>query len=315
VRAHRALLISIPLATAAAACQLVTGLTDLDKVDCLVCDGGAPEAAPAPTCAHTFCSSFDHPTLLDEWQSVVQSPSTTIQLDTQEVKSPPASLLTAIPAGATGTVETRLGQGFATVAHGAHLELDVRVEPGAAQPFDAGLADAGGSDDAADATDATDASDADDAADADDAGNADDAAPLDAGAPADPLLAIKLARAYRLATVAPGDNLAKVGVALAYTDDGPAVLVATPGGSELVLPLEQGPAAGVWAHVRLDAVLDPAGAGSVKVTLDGAVVLDRSGLSIGGGDAAATQLELGLAVRNASRSFGVRYDNVTLDLE
>ena len=118
------------VATFSPACQSVTGLTEYTKVDCVECNVVDADEA-GPVCAHTFCASFDGMTALSGWQALAQSPSTTIQLDTQQQKSPPTSLLVMLPVSARGTLVTALTQTFQKPLKGAHLDLDMRMGPAA----------------------------------------------------------------------------------------------------------------------------------------------------------------------------------------
>jgi hypothetical protein len=251
------------VAAVSPACQNVTGLTDYTKVDCVECN--VVDAAEAgPVCAHTFCASFDDMTALSGWKALAQSPGTTIQLDTQQQKSPPSSLLVMLPGSPDGTLVTTLTQSFAKPFKGAHLELDLRMGPAAFAGTDAG---AGG---------------------------------------------------VRLASISVPDFATASGVSLAWRGDGPVVLVATAqdgGVSETAYKLQSAPAVDSWVHLRLDAVLGAAGAGNVKVTLDGATVLEQGGLSIVGAGEPATQLDVGLVSRDQTPELRANYDNATLDLD
>ena len=62
-------------------------------------------------------------------------------------------------------------------------------------------------------------------------------------------------------------------------------------------------------------MFDAAGAGSVKVTFDGATALEQGGLSIVGAAEPAVQLDLGLVSSDQTPELHVNYDNVTLDLD
>jgi hypothetical protein len=246
------------------ACQGVSGLTEYTKVDCLECGTEAAPVEILPPCSHTFCASFDAATVLSGWKALGQSPGAMLQLDTAQVKSPPASLLAVVPANASGSVVATLTQPFAQPLKGAHLELDMRVGPSAFGDPDAG------------------------------------------------------AGSVRLATLSASDVATATGVSLAWRSEGAVVLVAIAndgGTEERAFPLQSTPAADAWVHLKLDAVFDAAGAGSVKVAIDGASVLDQSGLSIVGSGAPGTQLDLGLAARDVTPELRANYDNVTLDLD
>jgi len=251
------------VATVSPACQTVTGLTDYTKVDCVECN--VVDAAEAgPVCAHTFCASFDDATALSGWKALAQSPGTTIQLDTQQLKSPPSSLLVMLPVSASGSLVTALTQTFPQPLKGAHLEFDLRIGPAVFADMDAG------------------------------------------------------AGLVRLASISVPDFATASGVSLAWRSDGPVVLVAAAqdgGVGETAYPLQSAPAVDTWVHVRLDAVLDAAGAGSVKVTLDGATALEQGGLSIVGAGEPAVQLDVGLVSRDQTPELRVNYDNATLDLD
>ena len=251
------------VATVSPACQTVTGLNDYTKVDCVQCN--VVDAAEAgPVCEHTFCASFDDATALSGWKALAQSPATTLQLDTQQLKSPPSSLLVMLPVSASGSLETTLTQSFPRPLKGAHLELDLRVGPAVFSDMDAG------------------------------------------------------AGLVRLASLSVPDFATASGVSLAWRADGPVVLVATAedgGVGETAYRLQSSPAVDTWVHLRLDAVFDGAGAGNVKVTLDGATVLEQGGLSIVGAGEPAVQLDLGLVSRDQTPELRVNYDNTTLDLD
>lgn len=127
------------VATFSPACQTVTGLTEYTKVDCVECNVvDAAEAETGPVCAHTFCGSFDDKTALSGWQALAQSPGTKIELDMQQQKSPPSSLLVTLPVGMSGgSLLTALTQTFQKPLKGAHLDLDMRIGPTAFADMDA----------------------------------------------------------------------------------------------------------------------------------------------------------------------------------
>lgn len=296
------------LATAAvAACQAITGLGDLNKVDCLECDAGLDSGPP---CAHTFCASFDEGVMNAGWKSVAQSPGTKLELDTTNFKSPPAALLVDVPSSDAGRVAANLGQSFARPLKGAHLELDLRVSTSAFPEAGAPTVDA--------ALDAGDGGDAADDASASDAG-ADAEAGADGGASTDDAGAgtTVVGGVVRLASLSAADAT-QVSVALAWLGSGPAILVYRPndgGAQEIALRFDRAPPLDAWVHVKIDVVFDAAGAGSVRAEMDGALAVERSGLAIVGAGAPASQLELGLTTRSATPAFKVDYDNLTLDLD
>lgn len=288
------------------ACQTISGLTDIEKVDCLDCgDTGAGDAGPP--CTHTFCAGFDQGTLLAGWRAQSQSPGGMLSLDTAQSKSPPASLLATVPKTDTGSAVASLAQSFGLPLKGAHLELDLRLSQLGSFPVpEGGISDAGSDADA-------DAGDLD--ASADDSGDASAAeAGVDAGPPA-----VVLSDFVRVASISAPDAATATGIALAWRNGGAFVLVVTPlaGGavSELALPLTPTPALDRFVHVKIDVVFSATGGGSVKVTIDGAPALDRSGLSIAGSGAAGAQLDVGLATRDTTPELKASYDNVTLDLD
>ena len=294
------------------ACQAVTGLGDLQKVECVLdCDAGIripADAETGPPCSHTFCASFDEAAVITGWRAMAQSPGTMLALDTVVFRSPPASLLVSIPPSNSTSIATMLSQTFTQGLKGAHLELDLRVgQSGAFPEVDAGPITDAGSEAGTDA-----GSDAGgDGGDGGDAGK-------DAGQDAGTGPAVDTGGMIRLASITALDAETATGVTLAWRKDGPVVLVATPSGvgvSELALRLEPAPARDTWVRVKLDVVFDAAGSGSVKVSIDGVSVLDRSGLSIVGSGMPAAQLELGLVTRNATPEFKSNYDNLTLDLD
>ena len=252
------------VATFSPACQSVTGLTDYTKVDCLECNVVDAAAEAGPACTHTFCASFDGATALSGFRAIAQSPGTTILLDTQQVKSPPSSLLVTLPVSAGAGLEATVSQTFPRPLKGAHLELDLRVGPAAFAEMDAA------------------------------------------------------AGLIRLASISVPDFATASGVSLAWRSDGPVVLVATAqdgGVFETAYRLTSAPAVDTWARVRLDAVFDAAGGGSVKVTLDGATALEQGGLSIVGAGEPAVQLDLGLVSRDQTPELRANYDDATLDLD
>lgn len=292
-------------ACAVLACQAVSGLTDIEKVDCLDCgEAGAGEAGPP--CTHTFCASFDQGTVLTGWRAQAQSPGGMLALDTQMPKSPPASLLASVPKTESGSAAATLGQSFAKPLKGAHLELDMRLQQIGSFP----VAEAG--------VDAGPGMDAGDAATAELEGGVADAS-AEGGVDAGPPLGAVLSDFARVATISAGDVTTPTGVALAWRNGGAFVLVFTPiaggGVSEVALPLVPTPALDKWIRVKLDVVFSATGGGSVKVSIDGAPALDKSGLSIAGAGAPGSQLEIGLATRDTTPELKASYDNVTLDLD
>jgi hypothetical protein len=281
-----------------AACQAVTGLTDLEKVECVDCEAGIPAAETGPPCAHTFCGSFDEGMLMTGWKSQATSPGATLMLDTQMSKSPPASFLAGVPKGDTGSMVAALGQSFAMPLKGAHLELDFRVSQVGTFPaiIDAGVDTGGGA-----------------GADASAEGGTDGGG--DSGMAAPPTV---LTDIVRLASISSSEVATASGVSLAWRNGGAFVLVFTPnaaGVSELALPLVPAPAVDTWLHLKLDVVFSATGGGSVKVAIDGATVLDNSGLSIVGSGSGGAQLELGVVTRDVTPELKSNYDNVTLDLD
>ena len=222
-------------------------------------------AEAGPVCAHTFCASFDDTTALSGWKALAQSPATTIQLDTQQLKSPPSSLLVMLPVSASGSLATTLTQPFPQPLKGAHLELDVRVGPAVFADMDAG------------------------------SGLVRLASTLRAG------LRDRERRVPGVAERRAG-GARRHGAGRRRRRDGVPAPV-------------RAPAVDTWVHLKLDAVFDAAGAGSVKVTLDGATALEQGGLSIVGAGEPAVQLDLGLVSRDQTPELRVNYDNVTLDLD
>jgi hypothetical protein len=292
------------------ACQTVTGLTDLEKVDCVECDAGTVVVIPpetGPTCAHTFCASFDDGPLITGWRAQATSPNATLMLDTQMPKSPPASFLAGVPKGETGSMVATLGQSFTVPLKGAHLELDMRVgQVGTFPQPDAGPTDAGGEGGAEGGV-------ADAGGDGGDGGK-------DGGLDSGTLPAVVvIPNNVRVASIFSADVATASGVSIAWRNGGAFVLVVTPasGGnvSELALPIAPSPALDQWVHVKLDIVFSATGAGSVKMSIDGASVLDKSGLSIVGSGMGGAQLELGLVTRDTTPEFKASFDNVTLDLD
>lgn len=280
-----------------AACQAVSGLGDLNKVDCLSCEAG-PDG-DAPPCAHTFCASFDQSSVSAGWKAIQQSSGAKVELDTVDPKSPPASLLSSVPKNDIGGVEATLSQTFAQPLKGFHLEVDVRVQPGAfpdagAPPTDSGTdgdADAGF-----------------------DAGTEEDAG-AEAGVDAGPVGPFQ-GGLVKLVSMSAGES-GDVSVAFAWTASGPIVLVAKPGdaGTEIAVPLTKSPAPNKWVHVKIDVAFDANGKGSVTVQLDGASALNQGSLSILGAGAPSSQLTLGVSTRNVTPDFRVNYDNLTLDID
>ncbi len=284
-----------------AACQAVSGLGDLNKVDCAPCDGGIDPDAPPP-CTHTFCASFDQSPANAGWKAIAQSSGAKVELDTTQPKSPPASLLTSVPANDLGGVEATLSQSFEKPLKGFHLELDLRVQPAPFQDAGSTATDAG----------ATDAADADADAEVEDASAE---AGVDAGVDAGPTGPIG-GGLVRLVSMAAADA-PDISVSLAYTAAGPIVLVTNPGdaGTEIALPLGKIPAPNTWAHLKLDVVFDAGGKGTIKATIDGAPALDKSNLSMVGAGAPGSLLTVGVATRDKTPDFKVSYDNLTLDID
>lgn len=296
-------------ACAVLACQAITGLTDIEKVDCLDCGDSGGETGPP--CTHTFCASFDQGSVLTGWQAQGTSPGGMLALDTQMPKSPPASLLASVPKTERGSAAATLGQSFAKPLKGAHLELDMRLQQIGSFPVPEAGVDAGPDADAGDA-----------ATEAVEGGVADastEAGVVDAGAP----VGAVLSDFARVATISAGDVATPTGVALAWRNGGAFVLVFTPidganprgGVSEVAFPLVPTPALDKWIRVKLDVVFSATGGGSVKVSIDGAPALDKSGLSIAGAGAPGSQIEIGLATRDTTPELKASYDNVTLDLD
>ena len=294
------------------ACQAVTGLTDLEKVDCVDCDAGnAPEVETGPTCGHSFCGSFDDGALMTGWRAQATSPGATLMLDTQTSKSPPGSFLSGVPQGMSGSMVATLGQSFVLPLKGAHLELDMRV--GQVGSFPLPIVDAG-PDVKTDAGEGgveggVDAAVADAGTEAGDAGQ-------DSGVVTPTIV---ITDVIRLASIFSGEVSTPSGVSIAWRNTGAVVIVYTPVSagvvSELALPFTTSPPLDTWVHVKFDVVFGLAGGGSVKVSVDGATVLDRTGLSIVGSGAGMAQLELGLVTRDTTPEFKSNFDNVTLDLD
>lgn len=282
-----------------AACQAVSGLGDLNKVDCAPCEAG-PDPDAAPPCTHTFCASFDQSPVNAGWKAVQQSSGAKVELDNVESKSPPASFLSSVPKNDLGGVEATLSQTFAKPLKGFNLELDVRVAPGAFPDAGAPIVDAGPVDGDAEA--------------AVDAGTVEDAS-AEAGVDAGPVGPFQggLVKLVAMSAAESGD----VSVAFAWTASGPVVIVASPSdaGTETVLPLTKTPPPNTWAHVKIDVAFDANGKGSVKVQIDGAPALDRNNLSMIGAGAPSSQLTLGLSTRNVTPEFKVNFDNLTLDVD
>jgi hypothetical protein len=134
-----------------AACATALGLDKYERVACLDCaDGGidAPDAPP-PSCAHTFCASFDQPRVSDGWTSLALSANATMDLDTKLFRSPPASAVATLQPGEGGLLAT-LTRSFPRTPTHAHLELDAQLgavmlgDPDGGQPSEIDLLEVGG---------------------------------------------------------------------------------------------------------------------------------------------------------------------------
>lgn len=79
------------------------------------------------------------------------------------------------------------------------------------------------------------------------------------------------------------------------------------------LPLTSVIPGGVVSHVREDAVFGPAG--SVKITVDGAVVLDAKNVAVNCMGVTSRRLEVGMYSYGPVPACATRYDNVVFDFD
>jgi hypothetical protein len=207
-------------------CQVVSSLNKYEKVDCVNCTDGAPgdaQSETGPSCGHTFCASFDQSTnFLAGWKTFAKSQGATLDLDTVNFRSPPASVLISVPQSAGGFSVTKLAQSFTNALKGAHLELDARFGP------------------------------------------------------------------------------------VSFPDAGAV---------DQTWPASTSPPPDTWVHLRFDVTFSDTGAGTVKLEVDGSVVVDQTGLTIVGSGSPSSALELGLSGAGVTPAFRANYDNITLDLD